>query len=232
MAEPPPSAILLDALGTLVALDPPVPRLRAELVDRFGLEVSEQAAERALMAEIAFYRVHLNEGRDPAALGALRRRCAEVLRAALPPSPVLATVSGEALTAALLASLHFRAFEDAAPALLHWRRAGIELVVVSNWDASLHEVLERVELAPLVRATFTSAEVGARKPAPVIFAEALAAVRVDPARALHVGDSLEEDVAGARSAGIEPVLIRRGGEPGPADVRTVASLAELAQVTP
>jgi FMN phosphatase YigB (HAD superfamily) len=42
-----------------------------------------------------------------------------------------------------------------------------------------------------------------------------------------VGDSLDEDVAGARAAGIEPVLIRReGGGPAPG-VRTIASLAEL-----
>ena len=31
-----PQAILLDALGTLVALEPPAPRLRAELAERFG----------------------------------------------------------------------------------------------------------------------------------------------------------------------------------------------------
>jgi FMN phosphatase YigB (HAD superfamily) len=44
---------------------------------------------------------------------------------------------------------------------------------------------------------------------------------------LHVGDSLSEDVAGARASGISPLLLRRDGtqEPG---VRTITSLAELA----
>ena len=43
-----PAAVLLDALGTLVALEPPAPRLRAELAARFGLEVSEDEAARAI----------------------------------------------------------------------------------------------------------------------------------------------------------------------------------------
>jgi FMN phosphatase YigB (HAD superfamily) len=44
-----------------------------------------------------------------------------------------------------------------------------------------------------------------------------------------VGDSLEEDVAGARAAGIEPILIRRGNATAesPAAVRTIETLAEL-----
>ena len=81
-------AILLDALGTLVALEPPAPLLRAELARAVRTRrVSEREAERAIGAEIAYYRAHLDEGRDAASLQALRRRCAEVLRSALPVAP-------------------------------------------------------------------------------------------------------------------------------------------------
>ena len=41
-----------------------------------------------------------------------------------------------------------------------------------------------------------------------------------------MGDSLENDVAGARAAGIRPVLVARDGSP-PAGVETIRSLAEL-----
>ena len=69
---------------------------------------------------------------------------------------------------------------------------------------------------------------GARKPAPEIFRRALALAGAAAGEALHVGDSVEEDVAGARSAGIEPVLLRRDGASGQAlGVRTISSLAEL-----
>ena len=41
-----PRAVLLDALGTLVELEPPAPRLREELAARFGVRVSLAAAAR------------------------------------------------------------------------------------------------------------------------------------------------------------------------------------------
>jgi putative hydrolase of the HAD superfamily len=219
-----PRVTLLDALGTLVALEPPAPRLRSELADRFGLAISEAEAARAIAAEIAYYRSHLDEGSDPARLADLRRRCAIVVRSALPAAGELEL---DPLQDALLASLRFTAFADVRPALVAARARGQRLVVVSNWDVSLHDRLHELDLEPLLDAVLTSAEVGARKPAPAIFERALALVGAPASAAIHVGDSLEEDVAGARAAGIEPVLVRRdGGEPVPG-VRTITSLAEL-----
>jgi putative hydrolase of the HAD superfamily len=222
------AAILLDALGTLVELEPPAPALRSELSRRFGLELSEADCEDAIAAEIAYYRAHLDEGRDADSLDALRRRCAGALHDALPQAARGPTADLDALTDALLASLRFQAYPDAAPALAHWSRHRLRLVVVSNWDCSLHGVLDRVGLGPSLDAVLTSAEAGARKPAPAIFEQALALASVGPADTIHVGDSLEEDVAGARAAGIEPVLLRRaGGGPSVPGVRTIASLTEL-----
>lgn len=219
-----PSAVLLDALGTLLALAPPGPALREELALRFGIEVSVDEASEAIAAEIAYYRAHLDEGRDADSLAALRRRCAEVVREALPST---AELGADVLTDALLASLRFRAFPDVAPALASLRARGIRLVVVSNWDISLHDVLARLELAPLLDGVLTSAEAGERKPAPGIFRRALALASVAAAEAVHVGDSIHEDVEGARAAGIEPILIRRDGGDAAPGTRTIAGMGEL-----
>jgi putative hydrolase of the HAD superfamily len=218
------SAVLLDALGTLLELKPPAPRLRRELADRFGLEITETEARRAIAAEIAYYRAHLDEGRDPVALAALRARCAEALREGLPGGDRVAAIDNASLTSALLASLQFEPFSDVRPALAAARAAGRRLVVVSNWDVSLEEVLDRLGLSPLLDGVVTSAAVGSRKPSPQVFERALALARVSPPDAVHVGDSLAEDVAGARAAGIEAVLIRRDGSPGPPGVRTITTL--------
>lgn len=219
--------MLLDALGTLLALEPPAPRLRAELRGRFGIEVDAPAAQRAITAEIAYYRAHLCEGRDEGRLLALRRRCARVLADSL-ARELAGPLPGErAMTDVLLASFRFAPFSEAIPALGQLRRTGLRLVVVSNWDVSLHAVMAAVGLAKAVDAILTSAEVGAGKPAPVIFRRALELAGSDPAEAWHVGDSIEEDVAGARAAGIEPVLICRDGRERPSGVTTVASLSEL-----
>jgi putative hydrolase of the HAD superfamily len=223
-------ALLLDALGTLVALEPPAPRLRAELAARFDIDISPELAAAAIAAEIAYYRQHLDEGVDAASLAGLRARCAEVIRGALPDSPSLAALTTPALTDALLASINFRPFDDARPAILAARARGLHVVVASNWDVSLHDVLERLGLTPALDGVVTSAQAGDRKPAPAVFERALALAGVGPGQAIHVGDSIEEDVEGARRAGIEPVFLSRDGRSGPAGVRTIAGLDELEAV--
>ena len=218
----------MDALGTLVALADPVPRLRAALFERTGHEVSEEQVRTALGAEIAFYRAHMQQGRDTRSLAALRVRCAEVLRQALPREPRLDAITSSDLTEALLSALRFVPFPDAAPLLRSARGAGIATVVVSNWDVSLSEVLERAGLASLLDGVVTSAGAGARKPDAAPFHHALALAGADPADALHVGDSLEEDVAGARGAGIPvALLLRDRALPAPPGVDVVRRLTEL-----
>jgi putative hydrolase of the HAD superfamily len=110
------------------------------------------------------------------------------------------------------------------------RSAGLRLVVVSNWDVSLHDRLAETGIAERVHGVIASAELGAAKPAPAVFAHALAMAGVPAQEALHVGDSPDEDVEGARAAGIEPVLLIREGEPAVDGVRTTRSLAEVAEL--
>lgn len=214
-------AVLLDALGTLLRLEDPVPALRRELAAR-GIEVDEPVARAAMRAEIAYYRAHNLEGSDRAALAGLRRRCAEVLRDAL------GTGTTGAVHEALLAALSFVAHPDALPALERLRATGLRTVVVSNWDVSLHERLAETGIAARVDGAVVSAELGVAKPDPAIFAHALTMAGATPEQTIHVGDSPEADVAGARAAGIRPVLIVRSGtaprEPG---LTTISSLAEL-----
>jgi len=216
--------VTIDALGTLLELVPPAPRLRAGLRERFGLEVSDAEATGAMRAEIGFYRAHLHLGRDRAGLADLRRRCAEVLRDAL-AAPGLDL---GALTDVLLEAIRFEPFPDAVPALRDLRAAGLRLVAASNWDVSLHEQLERTGLRPLLDGAVSSAEAGAAKPDPAILVRALAIAGAEPGHAWHVGDDLEADVGAARAAGVRPVLIDRdGAAEAPAGVVRIASLAEL-----
>jgi putative hydrolase of the HAD superfamily len=206
-------AVLLDSFGTLVAMDPPAERLAA--THGIPLEV----AERAFAAEIAYYLAHHVEGRDEASLDDLRDRCAQVLGEELgrwAPSDV---------RAAMLDAIRFHAFPDAPPALRELRERGVRLVVASNWDCSLPQVLADAGLLPLVDGVVASAVVGADKPDPAVFRAALELAGCGASQAVHVGDSPSNDVAGARAAGIRAVLIDR--EHGQGDI---ASLAELPRI--
>jgi putative hydrolase of the HAD superfamily len=207
-------SVLVDGMGTLIRLLPPGPLLS----ERLGVDLA--TAERAFHAEVAYYLEHQSEGRDPASLDDLRRRCAAVLAEA-------AGVDEGGALETLLASLRFEAFADAAPALAEIRGLGIRVVVVSNWDYSLSEVLERVGLGDDLDAVVVSAVVGAAKPDRRIYDAALTAAGCAPAEALHVGDSVVNDVAGARAAGIDAVLLQRQGEPPDGSFRVIGSLSEL-----
>jgi putative hydrolase of the HAD superfamily len=121
----------------------------------------------------------------------------------------------------MMAAIRFRPYPDAAPALRELRALGLTLISVSNWDVSLPEILERCELLAALHGVVTSAGSGARKPDPAIFAPALELAQCEPAEALHVGDTAEEDVAGASAAGIPVLLLDRDGE------GDIASLAEV-----
>jgi putative hydrolase of the HAD superfamily len=220
-----PRAVLLDAMGTLLTFGDPAPRLRAGLRERLGIDVGEAAARAAIRAEIAYYRAHLQLGHDARSLAALRAACAEAMRPALGPA---AGAPGEQLTAALLDALAFSAYPDSAPALRALRADGWTLVVVSNWDFSLHQRLAETGLAVLVDGAVASAELGAAKPDGAIFARALELAGADAGEAWHVGDDVAADVEGALAAGIRPVLIARDGEPPELDgVPVIRGLAEL-----
>jgi putative hydrolase of the HAD superfamily len=130
------------------------------------------------------------------------------------------------LTEALLAALRFRPFPEVPDVLRRARAGGARLVVVSNWDVSLHDVLDETGLAPLLDGVVTSAELGIGKPAAAIFRRGLELAGVRAEDALHVGDELEVDVAGARAAGIAALLLVREGGPPPG-VEAIGSLAEL-----
>ena len=211
----PPQAVLLDGLGTLLALPPPWPAFAQTLYARHGLRLEPAAAERAFRAEIAYYRAHHPEGRDAETLRALRRRCAKVLRGELPPAARHALTVGQ-VTDAMLAALRFEVYPEVPATLRALRAAGLRLVVVSNWDVSLPAVLADLGLAELLDGVITSGALGIPKPAPAIFRAALELAETPARLALHVGDSPALDVAGARAAGIAAVLLHRPGAAGEA----------------
>jgi putative hydrolase of the HAD superfamily len=107
------------------------------------------------------------------------------------------------------------------------RADGHALVVVSNWDCALPDWLRGVGVLELVDAVVTSAEVGFAKPDARVFGRALELTGAGADQAIHVGDSPDNDVEGARAAGIRAVLLRRDGEPSPG-VESIRSLCELA----
>jgi putative hydrolase of the HAD superfamily len=122
-----------------------------------------------------------------------------------------------AMTRAWEHAEHFELYEDALPVLEELRGRGLKLGLVSNTGRDLDEFVAHHHLD--VDAVLGSRAFGRTKPHPTIFQAVLERLQVRPAEAAMVGDSPEDDVEGARAAGIERAFLldRDGRYPEIAD---------------
>ena len=104
---------------------------------------------------------------------------------------------------------NFELYEDVLPVLADLRQAGLKIGLVSNSardcrDFARHHALD-------VDAGLSSFHHGKSKPHASIFRAMLALLEVEPAEALMVGDTVADDVEGARAIGMHAVLVDRAG---------------------
>lgn len=116
------------------------------------------------------------------------------------------------------------------------RARGLHVGMVSNVDDDqLDHLIELTGLRPHFDSILSSEAAGSCKPHPAIFAEALRRAGCTPAEALFVGDTLAQDVAGARRAGMRSALIwHRTDRPVPSGeiipdhvIRSIPELLDL-----
>jgi len=119
----------------------------------------------------------------------------------------------------------WRPYDDVPPVLDGLAAAGFRLAVISNWDERLRGLLRRLGLDSRFEALVVSCEVGHRKPDRAIFDEAVRKLALPAGRILHIGDSPEMDLQGARNAGFQALQIDRDAAAGGPD--HLASMFEL-----
>ena len=146
------------------------------------------------------------------------------------------------ITVASVAAWHAHTpLDREAKSVLGELQGRYKLALISNFDhpPHVHRLLDELALRPFFDAVVVSGDVGVKKPDPAIFTPALEQTGLTTDEALFVGDSPEDDVAGARAAGLRPVLIRRslGADGSPAEpewtedgVRVVAGLREVVEL--
>jgi len=117
---------------------------------------------------------------------------------------------------------------DVRSALAALRGLGCRLVVVSNANGTLLAHMERLGLTPRFDHIFDSHDEGVEKPDPRFFRIALERTGSDAASTIHVGDLYHVDVVGARSAGLQAILVDEANLYPEADCLRVRSVADLA----
>ena len=123
-------------------------------------------------------------------------------------------------------------YDDVIPTLRHFRDEGFKLAIVSNWDTPLDPLTERLGISHYFDAIVASHDVRVRseKPDSHIFNYALAAVGVSAEEAVHVGDTYNADIVGARGVGIRPILLDRDDTQTGRWNETIQSLSELPEL--
>lgn len=104
---------------------------------------------------------------------------------------------------------HFKLYEDVLPVLEDLRGRGLRLGLLSNTARDLGAFVAHHRLD--VDALLTSRVHGKTKPHETIFRRMLELLDVAPEEAAMVGDSLDDDVDGARAIGMRALLIDRAG---------------------
>lgn len=126
--------------------------------------------------------------------------------------------------AAKLSAVHMRhlasqtVLPDGHRELLASLQRRYRMGIVSNFDhgPTAVAILREHGVADAFGTITVSDGFGRRKPHPSIFVHAMESLGAVPGRTLFIGDSLEDDVAGAHAAGL-PVVWIRGDEPGDPD---------------
>lgn len=106
---------------------------------------------------------------------------------------------------------HCRPYDDVVP-LLQTLVCRFPLCLLTNGSPTMQRAKFTASgLAPFFRHVFVGGEFVRGKPDPLIFRAALEATSCQPAEAVHIGDSLIHDIAGARNMGINSVWLNRKG---------------------
>ena len=123
---------------------------------------------------------------------------------------------------------HWKLYPGVMNLLRHLKAGRKKIGIISNWDSRLLGICEGLAITPHVDFILASAVFGVSKPNPKIFHEALRLSGVDPAEAVHIGDSFEDDVKGASAAGLHAILIERHPRHRKLEgIRTIHDLQEL-----
>jgi putative hydrolase of the HAD superfamily len=124
---------------------------------------------------------------------------------------------------------HFSLYDDVTGTLRILRKRGLRLGLISNSHRPLDSFRAHFELDDLISVSVSSSEQGFLKPHPRIFRAAMDLMGVSASDSVMVGDSLTQDVRGARQAGMRGILLARGGNApeGEDAIRTLAELPAL-----
>lgn len=230
-------AVFFDAGLTLIYSDLSAAERCFDVGRAYGLPVQMEAMEAAVQRAAAH--LHGTQRGDPDLWSSNSRvnrlwieyYMAVYREAGIEAGPEMLEACAAEVYRQFLAPGAWKLYPDVLPILRHLHEHGYRVGVVSDWESALvGTVLLPLGVGPYIDFMVVSTVMREAKPGSGLYREALARAGVAPHEAVHVGDNYITDVLGARSAGIEGILLDRDGtRANPAlDCRWIGSLGELA----
>ena len=215
-------AVIFDVGGTLIGFHEPAPF--QELLLQAGLPASDEDARRLHQRYLDVLRANRDDAQGLGANeGEIDVWWRGIFRLTWPDRPDMA----EEMFRWFRADRFDRIFADAVPALNSLREQGMPMGIVSNFTSDLEHLLRRLGLRDFFGFVIVSAQVGIAKPDPRIFDLAVSQLHRPRHRLLYVGDHIGDDIEGAHAAGLDAVLIDRGGRHAQDPCSRVGSLLDL-----
>jgi HAD superfamily hydrolase (TIGR01549 family) len=103
-----------------------------------------------------------------------------------------------------------------------------KLILAANMDCFSKEIIQKFDLEKYFDKIFISCDIGYVKNNPEFFKIILQDLKIDPEKAIVVGDSIESDMKAAQAAGIKGILIDRNNRMEYPD--KISSLNELKEL--
>ncbi|MBN2167955.1 MAG: HAD-IA family hydrolase, partial [Actinobacteria bacterium] len=205
-------AIFFDVGNTLLRAHPSVEAVCKHILEQFGYQVTEEKLRQGILEADRYYEKRYWEddsfwsNEDDAS-----RIWAEMYARMMEAIGIDGDrhLIGRAIYDYFGHGDRWRTFPDVVPVFRELKSEGYTIALVSNWDSRLAKLCFDMGLDRYLEAVISSASIGLIKPDPRIFEVACDRVGVEPARAIHIGDHYYADILGARSAGLQAVLIDR-----------------------
>jgi putative hydrolase of the HAD superfamily len=227
-------AVFFDAAGTLFTVNGSVGAIYARLAEKHGKTVTVKDLEAGFRRCFAVAPPMAFPGASPTEIPTLEKQwwktVVQDVFAPLGTFPAFDSYFDELFTFFAQPEA-WQLYPETLETLQRLKRREVIVGVISNFDSRLLGLLDGFGMSHFFDPIVISTQAGAAKPEGTIFSQALAHHKLLPAQAMHVGDSYEMDIEGARRAGLTPVLIDRRAEPSKSDdYLSVSSLLELADL--
>lgn len=122
-----------------------------------------------------------------------------------------------------------RLFPQALETLEQLKRRFKIHIITNGFNEVQFIKLKNSGIGKFIETTITSEDAGCKKPDPAIFRYSLEKAHAIQADSLMIGDDLEVDIKGAKSAGIDQVFVNFGHQPH--DLKPTYEISELQQLT-